>query len=127
MDILQQGVVPPPAYRVEVIPRMYSVAIYDDNHPVNYFATCQVFVYGDLGLMFAIIGPRFYDALANRERLTALMGRLGVRTLEGYVVPGHARLMKFMLRRIATVDILHTGEMAGHAMSWVRVRLEASE
>lgn len=84
-----------------------------------------MFVYGDVGCMYTINGSRFYDAIADEQRLSSLMERLGVMSLEGYVTPSHARLMKFALRRVANVTERHTGMMAGHAMVWVVVEVKS--
>ena len=122
MDTVQTSARKRPTYRVEILPRQYSVVVFDEHAPVNYVASCQVFVYGDVGCMYTINGKRFYDALADRVTVQNLMRDLGVKTLEGYVTPAHSRLMKFALRRAATVEEVHTGMMAGHEMVWVRVR-----
>lgn len=113
-----------PTYSVKIIPRQYSVVVFDGPDSVNYVSSCQVFRYGDVGCMYTINGGRFYDALADRAMLETLMGNMGVSTLEGYVTKSHARLMRIMLRDSATVEIRHTGQMAGHEMVWVVVRLK---
>jgi len=125
VDTVRETTRKPPTYRIETIPRLHSVVIYDELHPVNYFSSCQIFQYGDIGLMFTINGPRFYDAMAAPGALSNLLTRLGIVALEGYVTPSHARLMRFALRRVATVEDLHPGAMAGHEMVWVRVRVKA--
>lgn len=120
-DTVRETSKPAPTYRVETIPRLHSVVIYDEDHPVNYIAVCQVFCYGDVGLMFSINGPRFYDAMTRDGAFNNLLERLELRTLEGYVTPSHARLMKYALRRVAVVEEIHPGRMAGHDMVWVKV------
>lgn len=75
---------------------------------------------GDRGWMFAINGSGFYDAL--QTDLPALMAELEVTSLEGYVVPGHSRLMARALRRVGRVMRTGQGRMNGHVMDWVVVR-----
>jgi len=111
----------PPTYRIETIPRLHSVVIYDDSHPLNYIASCQIFCNGDVGIMFTINGQRFYDALTKPGVLSSLFTSLGIVSLEGYVVPSHARLMKFAARKVADVEEMHMGKMLGHDMIWVKV------
>lgn len=116
-------------YRVEIIPRQASVAIFDRSaaNQINYTASCNVFLYGDVGCMYTINGSQFYAALAEPGQLAALMASLGVKTLEGYVTPAHARLMRAALRRVAHVVIRSEGEMAGHNMVWVVVTANPRE
>ncbi len=109
--------------RYEVIPRQYSVIILDDDSQVNYRASCQVFVYGDVGMIYAFSGEDFYTHFAEFGR--RVMQECGVRSLEGYVSDAHARLMRYQLRRWANVEVTHRGIMAGHEMPWVRVTAKA--
>jgi len=122
MDTVQTAPRKRPQYRVEILPRQYSILVFDEAHSVNYLSSCQVTVQGDFGQMYGINGRRFYDALASKVMVEQIMNTLGVTSLEGYVMPSHARLMRFVLRHAAIVDEMHTGQMAGHEMVWVRVR-----
>jgi hypothetical protein len=121
-DTLSLGVPERPRYRFQVIPRTHSVAVFDEKNPVNYLASCQIAQYGDVGWMFSINGKYFYDAFSQPGLAKELMEKVGVKTLEGYVVPSHARLMRIALRDACTVEIKQRGEMAGHEMVWVVVR-----
>ena len=98
------------------------MAVYDVEHPVNYVASCQIAKYGDVGWMFSITGKGFYEAFAEPGSVRSLMEQAEVNTLEGYVVPSHARLMRAALRKSATVELRQTGKMAGREMVWVVVR-----
>lgn len=104
----------------KVIPRQDTVLVFDDGDPLNYVASCQVWKYGDKGIMHTINGNRFYELMA--ELGGDVLERLGVETLEGYVTPAHARLMRIALKRVATVSVAHRGRMAGHDMVWVVIR-----
>jgi hypothetical protein len=89
---------------------------------VNYLASCQITQYGDVGWMFSITGAEFYAAWQQPGLVRNLMDQIGVKTLEGYVVPSHARLMRMALRNVCSVESKSTGEMAGKKMVWVVVR-----
>lgn len=101
------------------VARVMSVAIFD-RAGINYTSSAQVCMDGDRGWMFAINGAGFYDCL--QSDLPALMAALEVSSLEGYVVPGHSRLMARALRRVGRVETTDHGRMNGHDMDWVVVR-----
>lgn len=105
------------------VPTIMSLVIFDRDG-ANYTASAQVCKDGDRGLMFAINGRRFYDAL--QTDLPAIMAGLEVSSLEGYVVPGHSRLMARALRRVGKVDITGRGVMNAHPMDWVVVTAKAA-
>lgn len=101
------------------VARVMSVAIFD-RAGVNYTSSAQVCIDGARGWMFAINGRGFYDAL--QTDLPAMMAELEVESLEGYVVPGHSRLMTRALRRVGRVETTGHGRMNDRAMDWVVVR-----
>lgn len=101
------------------VARVMSVAIFDRGG-INYSSSAQVCMDGDRGWMFAINGAGFYDCL--QSDLPDLMAALEVSSLEGYVVPGHSRLMARALRRVGRVERAGQGKMNGHDMDWVVVR-----
>lgn len=101
------------------VARMMSVVVFD-REGVNYTSSAQVCIDGVRGWMFAINGRGFYDAL--QTDLPAMMAALEVESLEGYVVPGHSRLMTRALRRVGKVETTGHGTMNDHAMDWVVVR-----
>jgi len=105
------------------VARVMSVAIFD-RAGANYTSSAQVTTDGDRGWMYSINGPGFYDAL--RTDLPALMEALEVRSLEGYVVPGHSRLMTRALRNVGNVAITGRGLMNNHPMDWVIVTAKAA-
>jgi len=105
------------------VARMMSVAIFDKSG-ANYTSSAQVTMDGDRGWMFSINGAGFYDAL--QTDLPRLMAALEVSSLEGYVVPGHSRLMARALRRVGRVDITGQGRMNAHPMDWVVVTAKAA-
>jgi len=105
------------------VPTIMSLVIFDRDG-ANYTSSAQVCRDGDRGLMFAINGAGFYDAL--QTDLPAIMAGLEVSSLEGYVVPGHSRLMSRALRRVGYVKIAAQGNMNGHPMDWVVVTPKAA-
>lgn len=103
----------------KIVERQASVLVFDKDE-INYTASCQVFTYGDVGLMYGINGRKFYELMA--EQGPQVMEQLGVKSLEGYITKAHARLMRIALKKVATLDIAHTGMCAGHEMVWVVIR-----
>ncbi len=101
----------------KLVERQASVIVFEDQADINYCASCQVFLYGDVGLMYGINGVKFYELMA--EQGPQVMAELGVKTLEGYVTKAHARLMRIAVKRVADVTVRHEGMMAGHPMVWV--------
>ena len=85
--------------RVESSVRELSVRIYLDYKEANgeirksddYDASCSIFIYGDRGLIYNVNGKGFYLAF---EALVKDARAYGIKTLEGYVLQPHARLMK---------------------------------
>lgn len=120
-DTIRETTPASPTYRVDILPRLHSVVVFDEHNPVNYIVSCQIFTYGDVGLIFTLNGQRFYDCFGRPGVLQKLFDDLGILTLEGYVTPAHARLMAFASRRVANVEETRRGRMAGHEMIWVRI------
>jgi hypothetical protein len=109
----------------KIIDRQSSVLVFEDGEDVNYVASCQVFLYGDVGLMYGLNGRKFYELMAVKG--AQIMAQLGVKMLEGYLTPAHARLMRIALNRIADVTEAHEGMMAGQVMVWVVITPKGSQ
>jgi hypothetical protein len=85
--------------RVESSVRELSVRIYLDYKEANgeirksddYDAACSIFIYGYRGLIYNVHGKGFYLAV---EALVKDARVYGIKTLEGYVLKPHARLIK---------------------------------
>lgn len=101
------------------VPTMMSLIILDRDS-ASYAASVQICKDGDRGIMFAMNGRRLYEAV--QKDLPAILAGLEVESLEGYVVPGHNRLMTRALRRVGKVETTGHGRMNDHAMDWVVVR-----
>ena len=101
------------------IPTILSLVVFDRD-TINYAASAQICKDGNRGLVFALNGSQFYDAL--QTDLPAIMAEAEVDSLEGYVVPGHSRLMTRALRKVGKVQTVGHGRMNNHAMDWVVVR-----
>lgn len=110
--------------RFEVAPRMTSLMVYDDPDATNYVASANVFICGDVGIIFTLNGSRFYEQFADQIKARALFESLGVTSLHGYVSDNHLRLIKASLRRSASVQTLWRGTMAGREMPWIRITLK---
>lgn len=101
------------------VPTILSLVIFDRDS-INYAASAQICKDGNRGLMFAINGRQFYEAL--QTDLPGIMTEAEVDSLEGYVVPGHSRLMTRALRKVGRVETTGHGRMNDHDMDWVVVR-----
>lgn len=109
----------------KIIERQASVLVFENEADVNYVASCQVFQYGDVGIMYGINGRKFYELMAVHG--AQVMAQLRVKSLEGYITPSHARLMRIALRRVADVTEAHEGMMAGHHMVWIVIKPKGSD
>lgn len=106
--------------RYKIIHRQDSLLIFGESE-TNYVASCQVFLYGDRGFMYNINGNKFYECIFSHG--ASIMHDMKVHTMEGYVTPAHARLMRSAFRNTKlTVEIGGKGIMAGHDMVWVIIR-----
>ncbi len=52
--------------RFQILERQCSVLVFEDAG-ANYVASCQVFLYGDVGLMYNINGHKFYELMAGHN------------------------------------------------------------
>lgn len=92
--------------RVELSVRELSARVYLDEldqdgnlrQSDNYDAICSVFLYGTRGYVYNLHGGGFYLALA--QLFQAVTDISPVDTLEGYVMPSHARLLKRELKKL---------------------------
>lgn len=114
----------PQVARVEISPRQYSIRVYAENEPEKYdIASCQIFVYGDRGFMFSLHGPGFYKHI---PQILEQVGKFGLRTLEGYVGKGHARLLHIQRRVLSecgwSVELGEEGVLDGHPLVWITVQ-----
>ena len=104
--------------RFEIEPNQFVIRVYDDAHPDNYVASALIRVYGDRGWMSSITGAHFYEVL--RDHLPEILDKVGTKTLEGYVTPAHARLMRMAARGGRGVfSVVSEGMCAGRKMVWV--------
>ncbi len=101
--------------RVEVEPTQYRVRMYLGPGD-NYDLSCQLFVYGDHGFVYSIIGssPGAYREI--NSLIAAMFKETGVVSLECYVTDAHLRLLK---RSAFDVSTPRRGMMAGREMPWV--------
>jgi len=72
--------------------------------------------------MFSISGREFYAAAGE---ILDKAASLGLNSLEGYVLPSHARLLFRVLGD--KVSIVSEGVMAGRRMQWVVIRVSSVE
>ena len=71
--------------------------------------------------MFNINGALFYEHFGQPGKVAELFADLGVRMLEGYLLPPHAKLMARGLRQSAVVSEIDVGSFEGERMIWIRV------
>ena len=71
--------------------------------------------------MFNINGALFYEHFGQPGKVAELFADLGVRMLEGYLLPPHAKLRARGLRHSAVVTEIEEGSFEGERMIWIRV------
>lgn len=104
--------------KVEISPRQHSIRVYA-NDPTNYVASCQVFQYGDRGILYSMYGKNFYKAYLE---ILTWADQNGIRTLEGYGSRAHYRLLRKILRNTSyKVTADEEGDFDGHRLVWIVV------
>lgn len=103
---------------------MFSVYLFDEPGQINYPAAFQVFRYGDVGIIYTIQGPKFYDIVTGDAPdggtvFAQIFRELEVTRLQGYVSRAHLVLMRRRFKHLAHVEVLFTGMMNGETMYWV--------
>lgn len=116
--------------RVEFSVRELSVRVYLDETDQdgnirksdNYDAICSVFLYGTRGYVYNLHGGGFYLALA--QLFQAVTDISPVDTLEGYVMPSHARLLKRELKKLKIKSTFSKPlQSYGRSMVWFTICL----
>jgi hypothetical protein len=103
----------------EIRPTQYALRVYK-GHSDNYPASAVIQTYGDKAWMSMISNPGFYRALRNH--VPDILDAVGVRSLEGYVTPAHARLMRMMFKHRASFAMDdECGTCADRDMPWVTI------
>lgn len=108
------------------IGRQVSFAFYEPGAEHYRAGSAQIFLYGDRGFMYAIDGPGFWVAV--NDHLVELMAYHGLRTLEGYMSPAHARLALRMIGRMPGFAVA-AGPLRvieSHKVRWVTVERTAA-
>lgn len=106
-----------------VVPHSNVVRVYRERR-ATYVSSCQVDKHGGVGFMHTINGTQFYDVF--KEQTPELLTTLKVYMLVGQVTIEHERLMRFALRRVATVKRLgvpfEPEDIDGVLLNWVYVK-----
>ena len=105
--------------RYEIEPTQYVIRVYSDD-ATDYVASATLRVYGDRAWMSQISSPKLYGPLF--ADLNAIMDKLGIVTVEGYMSDAHARATRMAARGHAQFEITHRGTCAGRQMPWVIIR-----
>jgi hypothetical protein len=106
----------PSKLRIEYENSEVTLRVYG-GHPDNYVAFARISVEGDRGILKNAIGTDFFVALSGS--FEEILERCNVRTLEGYVTPVRARMLRMQARGRAEFEQLHTGISNGREMVWV--------
>lgn len=104
--------------RMEFIPRQQQMIIFD-KHQDNYDSSAQIFLNGDMGVIYGLNGTKFYEYI--RKNIKQLFAGIGVEFLLAYVRASHMRLMKRALDGICTVEVMRKGKMAKRNMVLVMI------
>jgi hypothetical protein len=119
--------------RVETSVRELSIRVYldeiDDQGKTrqsdNYDAVCSVFIYGKRAFVYNLHGGGFYLALA--QLFEALLKITRIDTLEGFVLPSHARLLKRELKKLEVKSSYSSPvESYGRKMIWFTICLNSA-
>lgn len=109
--------------RVEASVRELSIRIYIDvgeRKSDNYSASCSLFLYGNRAYMYNIIGDGFY--LGVSKIIQKLKEEFHIKSIEGYVVKAHARLLRIISNKLKLkLDVLETEEAFERELVWVKL------
>ena len=106
--------------RYEISPKLFQVRFYD-RHPDKYSACFQMFVDGERGFIYSLIGDGFY--LMFPPMLPGIMKDCGVTSIEASTAKTHYEYMKKKLANIATVEIVGNTIVANRDMVWIKIML----
>jgi hypothetical protein len=109
--------------RYEILPRRYTLLIYDDNTPdtVNYSASCQINVNGNRGTIDTLNGKDFYKFLSIHG--IEPFEKLGLEEIGAVLTIPHLRLLKKCLPKNVKLEEVGGTFSVGEANDLVWVRL----
>jgi hypothetical protein len=99
--------------RVESTVREISLRVYLHSNDDDYDASCQVQILNTTGFVHSITGSGFYLAL---NLLFNECRKYGLKTLTGFVLKPHARLLKMQAAKLSVSVEIHEPEEAHQRM-----------
>lgn len=104
----------------EVSSKVTQVRFYEE-HPDKYLACFQLYLDGDRGFLYSLMGDKFYEKFSHL--LPEVMKECGIKTIEASVGLAHFRHIKKSLNGIATVEISGEAKVANRDMIWILISI----
>lgn len=106
--------------KYKIVPRRYSLLVYDESDTKNYVASCQINVNGTKGTIDTLNGTMFYKFLA--EYGIEVFEELGLDEIGAAISPAHLRLLKKVLPTYVHIEEVGGLFNIGDAeVVWVRL------
>ena len=106
------------------ITRQSSILFFGREGSLNPVASVQVAIMGECAFLYSLMGPGFYEHLA--EHGLAEFEKLGLHYVYAAVSDAHLRLMRRKLKLVQVV-YLFKNQIAGHLLNWVLITTKAPE
>lgn len=109
---------------IRIVPRAYSVLLYEKRGSMNYTGSFQVFKLGDRGIIHSLQADEFYRVV---KECPQIFDDLDVSSLEGPVKDAHAVLIKKVLRDKVVITDRGRCTVEGMDMRWIVVKLDGRQ
>lgn len=106
------------------ITRQSSILFFGREGTMNPVASVQVAIMGECAFLYSLMGPGFYEHLAEHGLVE--FEKLGLHYMYAAVSDAHLRLMRRKLK-LAQVTYLFKNRTAGHLLNWVLITGKAPE
>lgn len=109
--------------KLGIMPRIYSLVLYDNPDDIDYTSSCQVFVFGERGYMFSIIGKGFYGHFSNDKNIDEVFNKLEITSLEGVVKASHLKLLRMVLKKTSYGVVLEDKlvKINNRYLHWIKI------
>lgn len=106
----------------EIDIKQFQVRFYSEEDKDNYFSAFSLYRDGDKGFIYSLCGKGFYKVIG--KYIKEIFEKCEINSLEAYVLPDHANLIKQKMNNIMTMTILDKSEVhKGRNMYWIKLEV----
>lgn len=102
----------------EVSPKTYQVRFYD-KEPDKYVASFQLFVDGNRGFLYSLMGNNFYESFA--DQILKVMKNCHLKSIEASVSEAHYNFIKKSLSQWCDVTVVGPAVVSSRDMVWIKI------